>query len=140
MLIFMDAKVRLDLREGIIELEGSEEFVKKYLDEFKPLLNKTPNITSQTPQSQYTQKNLPLKKKENFKSPNKGFPKIPEPIQFDGRGDEKEKPSLVEFITQKNPQSNREIIVCVAFYLKRIFLCPSINEHFSNEYITFHLN
>jgi hypothetical protein len=139
MLIFMDAKAKINLIEGIVELEGSEEFVKKYLDEFKQMLKMSP-IQTQTLQSQKyipnTKNNFYTKKKEGSKSQNKSFIKMPEPIEFDIKKNGNEKPSLIEFIGQKNPQSHKEIITCIAFYLKRYLNISEFDEgHISYAYL-----
>jgi hypothetical protein len=43
------ARIRLSIREGLIEVEGSEEFVAKHIEELKGLLAAAPVSKALTP-------------------------------------------------------------------------------------------
>lgn len=118
----MDTKAKINLREGVVELEGSEEFVKKYLDEFKQLLNKSPiPISSQQsfqPQQNYQKQQQQIKPKQQ-KSSHKGVNVTPIPIDLKSAN-----PNLKDFFNEKfennNPNNNQEIITIFIYYLNKI--------------------
>lgn len=122
----MDAKAKLNLKEGIIELEGNEEFVKKYLDEFKGLLNKTSQyipqqfspdkkiiqtISSQTQQNNNLQQGIKQKYKQKMSKGNIT------PIPMDLKT---KTPSLRELYQQKKPFTNQEIVALFVYYINKI--------------------
>ncbi len=136
----MEAKAKINIREGTVELEGSEVFVTKYLDEFKSLINKAPAMHFVQPSGQSSPQmggpRMQSPPKKNDAPVSKGFVKSAEPIQFDIRADGADKPSLADFMKEKAPQSNKEIICCVAFYLKRYLNMHDFDEgHVSYAYL-----
>ena len=54
-----DAKIKVNLKEGTIELEGSEEFVKIYFDKLQQMLTKSPDEVKEEPK---VAKALPAKR------------------------------------------------------------------------------
>lgn len=102
------------MKEGTIDLEGSEEFVSKYLDEFKIYLN---NVTKYPPKELIDTTVIPKKtdKNNSTKTSRKStsFSLIPLNLKKDN-----EKPSLVELFTEKTPKTNQEIVTLFAYYLK----------------------
>ena len=121
----MNAKAMINLKEGLIELEGSEDFVTKRLDNFKDLANafkdnrypneekeaKIPSVSPAIP--------LPdklAKKKENGGKPVRA--KNIEPEKFDYHKDDKTE-SLNDFFAQKNPSSSTgDIIAVIGYYIQ----------------------
>jgi len=117
-----NTKVRIDLKQGIIELEGSETFVQKNLDEFKSLIKQQP-IEGISP-------TRAAKKKEAIekpaKKPKKRLPKTVESEEFAVRGEGI--PSLKEFFQEKNPDSNLEINAVLGYYIQNYAKRPEISE------------
>lgn len=107
-------KARIDLREGIIELEGSEDFVQKNLDKYDYL------IVNRSVESDHSHKSLPDTKKPNIKKAQKSSRKPVSlvPIPVDLEGDEK-KPALRDFYAEKLPNTNEEKITVFIYYLEK---------------------
>ncbi|GAJ17399.1 unnamed protein product, partial [marine sediment metagenome] len=121
----------------LIELEGSEDFVQRNLNEFKEKITnfQKPDKFPERVQEKTTP---PLSNKPTKKTiKTKAFSKNPEPIAFNTQEDSSnEKPSLKNFISQKKPQTNKEILVCIAFYLKKYLKLTKFKEgHISHAYL-----
>lgn len=113
----MDTKAKINLREGTVELEGSEDFVKKYLDEFKGLLSKTP--ISQPPQNiSFPPQIAPPKKQKakqkSQKSAHKGVNIAPIPLDLKSGN-----PNLRTLFNQKKPSNNQEIVTLFVYYINK---------------------
>lgn len=109
-------KAKINLKEGTIELEGSESFVRGYLDEFKELLM-TPQKVE--PQRQPPEpKKPPTKKAASSKTTTgkKAAPKV-SMERFDIHGNN-DTPSLEKFMEEKKPGTgNGNIIAVIGFYI-----------------------
>ncbi|HLA05411.1 MAG TPA: hypothetical protein VJZ16_05460 [Syntrophales bacterium] len=112
-----NTRVKINLHEGTIELEGSEDFVSRYLDEFKGLISykgaphtKDKIETKEPIKSERKKEGAQLKK--GTKPPKVGIE------EFDVKA-KKDKPALKEFFDSKNPQreKGRERIVVIAYYI-----------------------
>ncbi|MCW8965769.1 MAG: hypothetical protein OQK82_03650 [Candidatus Pacearchaeota archaeon] len=124
-----NTKAKINITEGIIELEGNEEFVSKYLDEFK---DKIIEKDKKAP-IEYT----PTKNQKNMKSEeviNKNSKiKIPrkielEPFEITGN-QEKSIPSLSAFFDEKQPgNSNAKRIVTLGYYISEYLGKPNFSE------------
>jgi hypothetical protein len=109
-------KAKISLKEGIIELEGSEAFVTKHLEAFKKDIARmkvaSENQEHQT--SDFDNQNSPKKKRKA-----KGTtPRIVQPIPLDL----KQKENILgfkEFYKQKSPKSDMERVAVIAYYLKK---------------------
>jgi hypothetical protein len=114
----LSTKAKINLKEGTIELEGSEAFVSKYLNEFKNEVYKA-KVVPMSP----TKPESAIKEgdKRDYTKPKRRTGKIsqtvvPIPLDLKGKGD---KPSLREFYKQKKPKLLSESVTVFAYYLKK---------------------
>jgi hypothetical protein len=140
------AKARIDLSNGVIELEGSEDFVKTYLSEFKMLVEKSVNQSARArstietvpvsseppPQLNHSEEKAKdpatndKKKKAKSKS-SKGAPKV-SPERFEIHGDNGI-PPLKDFFESKNPgKANRDIIAVIGYYVTEVLGSETFSE------------
>jgi len=116
----MNAKVRIDLSEKIIELEGSEEFVSRYLDEFKTLFSGDLKDEWDMALQKAEDKEKPISKESKRSDRKRKATKsksIPQD-RFDCHGSES-KVSLREFYEEKRPgRNNGNRIAVIAYYIK----------------------
>jgi hypothetical protein len=130
------ARAKIDLTAGTIELEGTEEFVTRYLDEFKLLLRDAAPADLQKPAPhKLTSPKTPVKAVASASNPKvkakprgkKGAPKVI-PTRFDvhGGGDI---PSLKDFFESKKPgAANGVRIAVIAYYITELLGNPSFSE------------
>lgn len=135
------AKARIDLSNGVIELEGSEGFVSTYLTEFKMLIEQARNsqpviqtvqVLPESPPKPTAQEDTSApvtkdkKKKQKAKS-SKGAPKIvPERFEIHG-GDGT--PALKDFFEEKKPgKANGDIIAVIGYYVTEILGGDTFSE------------
>lgn len=120
----MDAKARINVKEGLVELEGSEEFVSKYLEHFKFLLEKTKDSSSKIvidpPKVKEEITTPPIARDKNLKEkrtkPAKA--KSIEAEKFDYLKDSNVA-SLQEFFAEKKPGSTTgNIIAVIGYYIQ----------------------
>lgn len=111
-----NTKAKINLHEGMIELEGSEDFVQRNLDLFKEKFINFPRKELEQKQNRdkkFLMKREPEKeKKKNLKPKGINIPPIP--LDF-----KKESPSLKDFFKEKNPESNQEIVTLFTYYLNK---------------------
>jgi hypothetical protein len=114
-------KAKINLKEGTIELEGSETFVDKYLEGFQQQIKNLIKSTNPVFTNQLPSVVMPVQlKDESEKAEKKKQTKVAQtviPIPLDLKG-KNGAPTLREFYIQKNPKSLAESLTVFAFYLK----------------------
>ena len=136
-----EAKFKIDVKQGVVELEGSETFVDKHLDKFEEIFTSAikqtvtqgiiHSITDDNVsalQQQNSQPKSDVSKLElakannnnnsNNKHPTKQSPNLP-PIPVDLKANVK-KVGLREFYAEKNPSNHYEKTVVFVYYLTKI--------------------
>jgi len=118
-----NTKAKINLAEGIIELEGSEAFVTKHLEVFTQQMKQTKFIKSpehkepknngdkEEPNSSNPKPEKPTRRR-NVRTPQRVAPIPLELKAADG------KPALKEFFKEKQPKTHMENLTVFAYYLK----------------------
>jgi len=107
----MVTKAKINLKEGTIELEGSESFVSKYLDLFKKEMKETGfSLETET-----TDIEAGTQKKKRQRIGKK--PRLVAAIALDLK-EKGEKPSLRSLYKEKSPKTDMERVTVFAYYLK----------------------
>lgn len=105
-------KVKINVKEGTIELEGNEQFVSKYLEEFKANITSKSTNSSNVPAPEYSNDSKKVSNKP--KSARKGISLSPIPIDL-----KSSKPNLRDFYKSKNPSTNQEKITLFVYYINK---------------------
>lgn len=115
-------KAKINIKEGIVELEGSENFVSKYLEYFKQEIGKTPSPSLSVPENkkQDEEKKTDSGAKKSY-SPSQTF--VPIPLDLSKKDN---KISLRDFYKQKQTKNQGESLVIFAYYLKKFLNIPKI--------------
>jgi hypothetical protein len=136
-----EAKFKIDVKQGVVELEGSENFVDKHLDKFEEIFKSAIKQTMAqgiihsltddnvlTLQQQNSEKKLDISKHELVKANNnnnnnnkhatKQSPSLP-PIPVDLKANVN-KVGLREFYAEKKPANHYEKTVVFVYYLTKI--------------------
>lgn len=119
----MTTKIRVDLSQGIIEAEGSEDFVREVYSDFRdriqarvhPIAEGRPLEVKTTPPAK-----KPRAKPAKTSQPT---PAIVKDLDLTAKGDV---PGLREFYQQFNPKTNFERNLIFVYYLKQIRSMPGI--------------
>jgi hypothetical protein len=133
-----EAKFKIDIKQGVVELEGSENFVDKHLDKFEEIFTSAikqtvtqgiiHSITDDNVsalQQQNSEKKSDISKLELVKANNnnnkhatKQSPSLPPiPVDLKANGN---KVGLREFYAEKNPANHYEKTVVFVYYLTKI--------------------
>jgi hypothetical protein len=136
-----ETKFKIDVKQGVVELEGSENFVDKHLDKFEEIFKSaikqtmaqgiihslTDDNVPALQQQQNSEKKLGISKLELVKANNnnnnnrhatKQSPSLP-PIPVDLKANVN-KVGLREFYAEKKPANHYEKTVVFVYYLTKI--------------------
>ena len=126
----MVAKAKIDIKAGVIELEGTESFVAKYLDDFRKLVGSTaqkipisaePINTERQKPEQSTEKQKKEKKETTKKKIKRRYQRTFDYSQSDNRQ------SLNSFYTEKDPKNYGEGIAVIGYYLLQYHKAKTFN-------------
>lgn len=136
----MQTKAKIDLKAEVIELEGSEEFVRLHLEKFSALMqvgtfhrqvselgaNSTP--TPEEPLPATAKRNTKVKMQAISKT-QKGPTKTKriEPTRFDIHKSDSTA-SLEDFLEEKKPKSAGDVIAAIGYYITQMKGIPSFSE------------
>lgn len=135
-------RVKMNLSEGSIELEGTEAFVTRYLDEFKVLIGD--GRVKQVEPAKAANKRVTASKRTTAskrienpdkpeRKPKKGAPKVTAE-RFDVHGGGNDVPSLKAFFEEKKPgRANGDQIAVIGYYITELLA----NETFSEGQIEY---
>lgn len=115
-------KAKINLKEGIIELEGSEEFVQKNLDGFKDYISK--------PMDDLLNENAKTLNGSTRQSKSTVRPTVDTvvPDEFDIRGNDTI-PSFRKFVDEKKPDGSApDMIAVTGFYFKQYLKKEEFSE------------
>ncbi len=125
-------KASVTFGNNSIELEGREEFVSKYLESFKEIIEiqksqKPSSIIKTEKPDAISNKNNQDQSSKSEKSKKKRIKSI-EAEEFD-IFESKDSPTLEEFINQKSPgKTAGKVIVVIAYYMQQIKNLPTFTE------------
>lgn len=136
----MQTKAKIDLKAGVIELEGSEEFVRLHLEKFSSLIHVAVphrSISEQgvsappSPEHSLPGANTrrPRAKKPAPAKTSKGPTKTKriEPTRFDIHKSGSTA-SLEDFLKEKKPKSAGDVIAVIGYYLTQMKGASSFSE------------
>tara|TARA_B100001971_G_C18078780_1_gene477117 strand:+ start:356 stop:901 length:546 start_codon:yes stop_codon:yes gene_type:complete len=106
-------KAKINMNEGIIEVEGSEEFIIKLLDKYGKNFIKEPVIAKPSKKKHEPEPSKPIKKETVIKNQ---IDQKPIPINL--KGDENI-PSLTGLYAEKSPQTHQEAVTFFTYYVTK---------------------
>ncbi len=116
----MSTRIRIDLAQGMVEAEGSEEFVRAVYEEFKDRLGKpTEGFRANDPGTATTKKPTKAAATTSEKASRKARPKNPQivpDLDLSGHGKTE---SLRTFFSQFIPKTNFDNNLIFIYYLKQ---------------------
>ena len=121
----METKANINLKDGTVELSGSEEFVSKYLDIFKDLLNQKEHLKTSAHQRPFETDRMDDVRENKQKERRNGNKKNSKPgkaksipiAKFDIHKDGSN-PSLEDFLKEKAPgKTTANIIAAIGYYI-----------------------
>lgn len=130
-----EARFTINVKEGIVELEGKESFVDKHLEKFEEIFKAavqeaiangmSHNIALKAQPAQVALpqqvQEMPPQEQEQKQAPAKHAPRTPAvipPIPVDLKANES-KPGLREFYAEKKPQNHYEKVAVFVYYLTK---------------------
>lgn len=129
-------RVKMNLSEGSIELEGTEAFVTRYLDEFKVLIgdgrvkpaDSEKTVTKRAIASKQTTTSKRIENPDKTeRKPKKGAPKVTAE-RFDVHGGN-DVPSLKDFFEEKKPgRANGDQIAVIGYYITELLGNKTFSE------------
>lgn len=127
----MTTKLKIDLSAGLLEVEGTEEFVKGIYDDFKERLNSSPPAASShaskpAAASASTKKAKPKKSVTSAGNSAKAkkVPGFAKDLDLSGGTDG---PSLKEFYGRYDHKTNYERNLIFTYYLKQVISIDKVN-------------
>lgn len=130
----VENKLKIDLTQGIIEVEGSEQLVRDIYNDFKERLNQAPSPAAATPPSQAQQSSAAKQSAKPKKKTNPSKPKTKSSSSNSGTllkaldltaSDGAE--SLRDFYNKYEASSNLERNLVFVYYLQNLKEIESIN-------------
>jgi hypothetical protein len=126
----MDAKLRIDITQGILEVEGSEKLVNEIYRDFKENISRNLHIdglerpSQQTPASKFEKEGGSVVKKKRRIATGIKLPSLATSLDLLGKGKGK---SLKEFIDPfLTPKSAMEWNLLFVYFLQKILETPAI--------------
>ena len=114
----MDTKLRIDLSQRTLEVEGSEVFVREIYSDFKDRISAISQVTpKKTNEKQEAKTEAPTPPKGKRRQLKKETLSIVKDLNLAGQGD---KPSLKDFYSNYTPSNNLERNLIFVYYLQNI--------------------
>jgi hypothetical protein len=108
-----NTKAKINLKEGIIELEGSEEFVLRILDRYDKSFNSTSISVTKQKKEYPAVKSKAVDRGEVVKEQVRSIPS-----SLNLKGDQNG-PSLKDFFKEKSPKTHQEVVTLFTYYLTK---------------------
>lgn len=124
----IQTRIKIDLTQGTIEAEGTEEFVLSIYKDFKEQIQQTPVkqwTQNKTPKRAEPKKDGGGSSKKRKTSTGKTPPKIIKDLDLSGKG---KKSSLKDFYGQYSAKSNFEKNLVFCYYLQQVIEHTPITE------------
>lgn len=140
-----EARFTINVKEGIVELEGKESFVDRHLEKFEEIFKSAvkeaiasglarnvalkpqpapaalPEVEQVPAPAEPAQQQKPVSAQKHVPKPSPTLPPIPVDLKA-GEG----KPGLREFYTEKKPANHYEKTVVFAYYLSKFNRQPEV--------------
>lgn len=136
----MQTRAKIDLKAGVVELEGSEDFVRHHLERFSALFHSTPHHHQASESGMGTppvqeqaapvvRKRKPVAKAAAAPKAAKGPTKTKriEPARFD-IDKSGSTVSLEDFLKEKKPKSTGDVIAVIGYYLTQLKGATTFSE------------
>jgi hypothetical protein len=124
----MDTKLRIDLSQRTLEVEGSEAFVREIYSDFKDRISAISQVTpKKTNEKQEAKAEAPTPPKGKHRQLKKEALSIVKELNLAGQGD---KPSLKDFYSKYTPSNNHERNLLFVYYLQNVAkITPITSNH-----------
>ncbi len=123
----MNTKIRIDLSQGIIEAEGTEEFVSAIYSDFKERIRPPSGTVPPDPSSKHRKEAPPKVEPTETRRRRAGTTPTPSIARDLDLSRQDDKPSLREFSAKYRPTSNLKRNLIFVYYLRQIREISSVN-------------